>query len=162
MGCFLSYCAKMLLNFLAFAEPALAFLPGLAAQVWLLSQAPLYPVPLHWGGGQADKLSFCGDKTGSWRYLLPQQSSGADRCLSSANLIYSPSKTHKHACTRIGCMFSCSCILSPGTLSLMEGGCMHTIGLNPLLAALQICQACGEKRSCWQLPLLLRTQQDRS
>lgn len=146
MGCFSSCCTKIFLNFLSLAEPALAFLPGLVAQVWLLSQAPLYPCPLHWGGGggggkadgRTQTLSLLGQDEQQLKKpaVSMEQSSRVDRCPSPANLIYSPSKTHKHTYTRIDCLFPCSCILSPGALSLMEGGCKHTTDLNPLLAAL--------------------------
>lgn len=150
MGCFSSYCVKIFLNFLSLAEPALAFLPGLVAQVWLLSQAPLYPFPSHRGGGggqaggrtQTPSLWGWAEQQLKKPAASTEQSSRADRCPSPASLIYSPSKTHKHAYTRMGCLLPRRCILSPGALSLMEGGCKHTAGLNPLRAALQICQAC--------------------
>lgn len=149
MGCFSSYWAKIFLNLLSLAAPALAFLRG---QVSPLSQVPRDPFPSHRGGGgggrgqasgqtQTPPLLGWAEQQLKKSAASTEQSSRVDRCPSPANLIYSP-KPHKHAYARMDCLFPCACILSPGALSLVEGGCKHTTDFNPFPAAWQICQAC--------------------
>jgi len=166
MGCFSSYCAKIFLNFLPLAQPAFGFLPGLAAQVLLLSRAPLYPslCTQEEEEGRLDgepELPLCQDELrSSRRDPLPRQSRAAGQTdvlplSASFTALLKHVNTHTHASTACFLALVYSAL---GALSLLEGGCKHTTGLNPLLAALQICEARGKNRSWQELPLFLQTQ----
>jgi len=107
MGHFSSYCAKIFLNSPPLAEPA--FLPGLAAQVWLLVHlcTSLYTQEEGRKPTHAPSLQGWTEEKLKKSTALTEQKSHSDRCHSPASIIWSPCKAHRPAYASITICFLC-------------------------------------------------------